>query len=215
MPSKPTIPLLSPSQLCFIRLDHLIPDILIELKYASRDNFMGAVVDGYAHACALLSRPAAEALARVAAELRQQDLRVKIFDAYRPQRAVDHFLRWASSAEDLRTKARFYPALEKPQLFEQGYLFSHSSHSRGSTVDLTLVDSDGQELDMGTIFDFFGPQSWPEYRELSPSQRSNRDVLQSVMHRHGFIGVREEWWHFTLANEPYPDQYFDFLPDAE
>lgn len=201
-----------PAQPSLVRLEHFIPDIIIELKYASRDNFIGAVVDGYQQACALLSRPAAEALANVAAEFRQQNLRLKIFDAYRPQRAVDHFLRWASSAEDLRTKDRFYPALEKPQLFEQGYLFSHSSHSRGSTTDLTLVDHSGQELDMGTIFDFFGPQSWPESADVSPHQRANRDLLQSVMRRHGFTGVREEWWHFTLADEPYPDQYFDFLP---
>ncbi|TVV43157.1 M15 family metallopeptidase [Thalassolituus sp. C2-1] len=199
----------------FVRLDQHIPDILIDLKYAGCDNFIGAVVDGYQQACALLSRPAAEALANVAAELRQQNLRLKIFDAYRPQRAVDHFLRWASRAEDFRTKDRFYPSLEKPQLFEQGYLFSHSSHSRGSTADLTLVDSDGRELDMGTIFDFFGPQSWPESADVSPVQRANRDLLQSVMRRHGFTGVREEWWHFTLGDEPYPDQYFDFLPTAE
>ena len=215
MPISSANPLWSPDQPSFVRIDQLIPDIIIDLKYAGCDNFIGAVVDGYEQAEALLSRPAAEALARVAADLRQQNLRIKIFDAYRPQRAVEHFLRWANSAEDHRTKAHFYPALEKPQLFEQGYLFSRSSHSRGSTVDLTLVDERGEELDMGTIFDFFGPQSWPESADVSPRQRANRDRLQRVMQRHGFVGVREEWWHFTLRNEPYPDQYFDCLPHSD
>lgn len=215
MPISSANPLWSPDQPSFVRIDQLIPDIIIDLKYAGCDNFIGAVVDGYEQAEALLSRPAAEALAKVAADLRQQNLRIKIFDAYRPQRAVEHFLRWANSAEDHRTKAHFYPALEKPQLFEQGYLFSRSSHSRGSTVDLTLVDERGEELDMGTIFDFFGPQSWPESADVSPRQRANRDRLQRVMQRHGFVGVREEWWHFTLRNEPYPDQYFDCLPHSD
>ncbi len=212
MPFSPVTPLSSAEQPSLVRLDECIPDILIDLKYASCDNFIGTVVDGYEQAQAFLSAPATAALADVAAELRQHHLRIKIFDAYRPQRAVEHFLRWANSAEDHHTKAHFYPSLEKPQLFEQGYLFSRSSHSRGSTVDLTLTDAAGNELDMGTVFDFFGPQSWPQYASLSPQQRANRDTLQRVMQRHGFAGVKEEWWHFTLQNEPYPDRYFDYLP---
>jgi D-alanyl-D-alanine dipeptidase len=134
-----------------------------------------------------------------------------VFDAYRPQRAVDHFIRWAHDSADTRTKAEYYPNLNKEEIFPNGYLVELSSHSRGSTVDLTLIDCyTYEELDMGTPFDFFDLMSWPASLQVTPQQRANRLLLRSIMGKHGFVPVEEEWWHFTLKDEPYPDRYFDF-----
>ena len=203
----------------FVYLDEVIPGLVIDLAYASDNNFVGEVIEGYQTNRALLTLKAAQALAQVQADLKSHNLGLKIFDAYRPQRAVDHFLRWAKAeekaAEDMRTKAKFYPDLTKQALFEQGYLFERSSHSRGSTVDLTLIDLGTRvELDMGSVFDFFDPISWSESTAVSPQAQLNRKALQSAMTNHGFAPIDTEWWHFTLAKEPHPDRYFDFVIES-
>lgn len=196
----------------FVYLDETIPGIVVELRYAGDHNFIGRAIDGYRGRRAVASAPAAAALAQVQAELRPFGLSLKIFDAYRPQRAVDHFVRWAKDAADTRMKAEFYPRVDKANLFKDGYISERSGHSRGSTVDLTLaaLAPPHAPLDMGTAFDFFGPEAWPEYADLTPQQKANRLLLQSLMIRHGFRPYRQEWWHFTLEREPYPDTYFDF-----
>ena len=198
----------------FVYLDESIPGIAIELKYPTGDNFVGRPIDGYPHEHAILSESAAAALADVQASLQSFGFGLKVFDAYRPQRAVDHFVRWAEDLDDQQTKPDFYPDVAKEDLFEEGYIAARSGHSRGSTVDLTIVyrDESGtiNELDMGSGYDFFGPISWPDSRAVSAQQRANRALLQRVMHAHGFNHYAQEWWHFSFASEPYPDTYFDF-----
>ena len=198
----------------FVYLDEAIPDLVIDLRYATENNFVGQRIDGYLHARATLSAPATVALAKVQAALRSFGLELKVFDAYRPQRAVDHFVRWGRDLTDRRTKPDYYPDVAKEDLFEEGYIASQSSHSRGSTVDVMIVYRDAEgavsELDMGSRFDFFGPVSWPDNREVTPQQRANRALLQSLMKAQGFVPYAQEWWHFTLSGEPYPDTYFDF-----
>ena len=140
-----------------------------------------------------------------------QGYRLKVFDAYRPACAVRHFVLWGIEDLDLRMKPFFYPDLEKQELFEKGYIAKESSHSRGSTVDVTLLDmATGKELDMGSPFDFFGEVSHPDYHGITEEQYANRMILQRVMMRSGFEPIDCEWWHFTLKNEPYPDTYFEF-----
>jgi zinc D-Ala-D-Ala dipeptidase len=195
----------------FVDLADFIPDLRIEAAYASSANFSGQRVPGYDEGRMLLTRIAAEALREVQHKLCCANLQLKIFDAYRPQRAVEFFLAWSRQPDDLRLKQLYYPHLEKHQLFELGYLVEFSSHSRGSTVDLTLVDADtGAELDMGTPFDFFDPRSRPDSLDVTPRQRAHRQLLQDAMTGEGFVPLAEEWWHFTLRNEPYPDRVFDF-----
>ena len=198
----------------FVYIDELIPDILLDLKYCTAHNFVGERIDGYLQPRGILSRDAAVALGQVQAELAGSSLALKIFDAYRPQQAVDHFERWAADLPDTRMKAEFYPQLDKQGLFREGYLARRSSHSRGSTADLTLVSLSVQpgaaELDMGTIFDFFGPQSWPDYAGVTPQQRANRTLLHGLMTSYGFASHPLEWWHFTLKDEPFPDTWFNF-----
>lgn len=195
----------------FVYLTDVAPKVRIEARYAGPDNFVGRPVDGYRANTVILTRPAAEALAAASEELAAFGLGLKVFDGYRPQRAVNHFVRWAADLSDQSTKARHYPNVNKAHLFRDGYIAERSGHSRGSTVDLTLVDlKDGKELPMGTPFDFFGPESWPSYLDLPAEQRAFRALLQQVMVKHGFRPLKEEWWHFTLVNEPYPDTYFDF-----
>lgn len=195
----------------FVELTEVIPDVILEIRYYSTYNFVGARVDGYHRPLALMTRQAADSLKAVNDELKAQGYRLKIWDAYRPQRAVDHFVRWAEDTQDTAMKAVFYPMVDKSLLFEQGYIYAHSSHSRGSTVDLTLLDTaTGKELDMGSPFDWFGEESHPDYRCKLYMQSYNRLLLRDAMRRHGFEGMDSEWWHFTLKNEPYPDTYFDF-----
>ena len=193
----------------FCRITELIPDALMDIRYAGTHNFVGEPIDGYAAPQALLTIPAAQALQCAAADFRAMGLRMLVYDAYRPQRAVDHFVRWAQN-DDQRMKAEFYPALEKSELFPRGYIAARSGHSRGSTVDLTLVQADGTPLDMGGEFDFFGPVSAHDAPGLTPLQRENRELMRRVMMKHGFTDYSEEWWHYRLADEPYPDTYFDF-----
>lgn len=195
----------------FVHLSEVAPDAVIDARYAGEDNFVGRPVDGYRRNTVILTRPAAEALAKVSETLAGFGLGLKVFDGYRPQPAVDHFVRWAADLSDQSTKSRHYPDVDKSRLFEEGYIAERSGHSRGSTVDLTVIDlKTGAELPMGTPFDYFGPESWPSNTDLPVEQRAFRALLQQVMMRHGFRPLQEEWWHFTLENEPYPETYFEF-----
>ena len=199
----------------FVHLDEVIPDIVIDLRYATENNFVGQRIDGYPHGHAILAAPAAVALKEVQAALRPFGLGLKVFDAYRPQRAVNHFVRWGMDLGDQQAKPDYFPNVAKEDLFKEGYIAGRSSHSRGSTVDVTIVyreaDRTVRELDMGSRFDFFCPISWPDSHEVTPQQRANRAPLQSAMKAQGFVPYAREWWHFTLGGEPYPDTYFDFL----
>jgi len=196
----------------FVDISRYVPSIELDVRYFGRDNFIGMPIDGYEAARVFMTRPAAEAMSVVQLELGQLGLGLKIFDAYRPQQAVDHFVRWAQDLQDTRMKWRYYPEVDKQNLFRDGYIASRSGHSRGSTVDLTIVSLEtGQELDMGTHWDFFDTRSWPSSMDVSPKQRANRMLLRLLMTKHGFQPLQEEWWHFSLENEPYPDTYFNFI----
>lgn len=195
----------------FVLLADFVPQIVQEIRYYSTYNFIGDRIDGYEEPCALLTKEAARALKSVAAEVMVQGYRLKVFDAYRPVCAVKHFVLWGIEDQDIRMKPYFYPDLEKQELFIKGYIAKQSSHSRGSTVDLTLLDmKSGKELDMGSPFDFFGPVSHPDYKGITDEQYENRMILQNVMTRNGFKTIDCEWWHFTLEAEPYPDTYYEF-----
>lgn len=195
----------------FVNLADFVPGVLQEIRYFSTYNFVGDRIDGYEEPVALLSREAARALKVVAGELNAQGYRLKIFDAYRPASAVRHFVLWGIDDLDLRMKPFFYPELQKQELFQQGYIASQSSHSRGSAVDLTLFDmTSGKEVDMGSPFDLFSELSHPDSRAVTDEQLENRMFLQSAMVRNGFLPLSCEWWHFALKDEPYPDTYFDF-----
>jgi len=198
----------------FVYVDKVIPNIVIELRYYTEHNFVGERIDGYLKPRCILTQEATTALLQVQEELKPFGLGLKIFDAYRPQRAVDHFVRWANNIDDTRTKPEFYPDINKNTLIKDRYIADRSSHSRGSTVDLTIVsiqsETHDQELDMGTGFDLFGPKSWPFFSGLTTSQRAHRMLLHVLMKRHGFTFYPEEWWHFTLKNEPFPETYFNF-----
>ena len=195
----------------FVLLADHVPGIIQEIRYYSTYNFIGDRIDGYEEPCALMTVEAARALKAVANEVAVQGLRLKVFDAYRPATAVKHFVLWGIEDLDLRMKPFFYPDLDKEDLFVKGYIASQSSHSRGSTIDLPLLDMPtGKELDMGSPFDFFGEISHPDYRSITDDQYDNRMLLQRTMMRHGFVPIDCEWWHFTLADEPYPNTYFDF-----
>ncbi|GGF86843.1 D-alanyl-D-alanine dipeptidase [Azorhizobium oxalatiphilum] len=194
----------------FLDVPELVPDAIVDLRYAGSNNFVGTRVDGYEANRALLTRPAVEAVARVAADVKRDGLILKLLDCYRPARAVAHFGRWAADGADVATKAAYYPDYHKPELFELGYIAGRSSHSRGSTLDLTLVHrSDGTDLDMGTPFDLFSTLSWPASVEVSEAQQANRRRLAAAMEAAGFDPFFMEWWHFTLKGEPFPDSYFD------
>ena len=195
----------------FVLLSDFVPHIVQEIRYYSTYNFIGERIDGYEEPCALLSIEAARALKSAAGELMVQGYRLKVFDAYRPACAVKHFVLWGIEDQDVRMKPYFYPDLEKQELFARGYIAKQSSHSRGSAVDVTLLDmKTGKEVDMGGPFDLFSELSHPDYREITDEQYDNRMRLQKVMIRSGFQPLSCEWWHFSLKNEPYPDTYFAF-----
>lgn len=218
----------------FVEIREVIPDIILDLRYLTNHNFLGVRVDGYENEKCYITKSAADSLAKVQAELRKFNLSLKIYDAYRPQRAVNHFLRWAKDLADTLTKKEFYPTIDKSRLFIDGYIAEKSGHSRGSTVDLTIVsipfpyqqDFDIQNqcecfesmnkrfkdnsIDMGTGFDCFHSLSHSENILLTSQQRANRLLLISLMDKYGFNNLAEEWWHFTLRNEPFPKTYFDF-----
>ncbi len=195
----------------FVLLADYVPQIVQEIRYYSSYNFIGDRVDGYEEPCALLTIEAARALKAVSNEMIVQGYRLKVFDAYRPACAVRHFVLWGIEDQDLRMKPYFYPDLEKQELFARGYIAKMSSHSRGSAVDLTLLDMrTGKEADMGSPFDLFSEVSHPDHRGITEEQYENRMLLRHVMMRNGFEPISCEWWHFSLKNEPYPDTYFEF-----
>jgi D-alanyl-D-alanine dipeptidase len=193
----------------FVALEHVDASIAQELRYAGAHNFARTRIAGYDAARCWLTRAAAEALAHVQADLRAERLGLRVFDCYRPQRAVDHFVRWSRAPDDPAAKAAHYPRVEKRELFARGYIAARSGHSRGSTVDVTLVDARGAELDLGTPFDFFDPRAASDAHDVPAPARALRAKLRAAMERRGFAHYAAEWWHFTLANEPYPEIYFD------
>ena len=196
----------------FVTLTDVVPDAILEIRYFGTYNFVGDRIDGYLEPTALLTKQAADSLRAVSDDVIKLGYRLKIYDAYRPQMAVDHFVRWAADFDDTRMKSYFYPNLEKNVLFPQEYICEKSGHTRGSTLDLTLFDmTTEKELDMGGTFDWFGPESHPDYTEgITKQQFQNRMILRDAMLRHGFKPFNTEWWHFTLENEPFPDTYFTF-----
>lgn len=214
----------------FVNITDVVPDVILEIRYFGTYNFVGTRINGYEEPTALLTKQAAEALKAVSDDVREQGLRLKIYDAYRPQQGVDHFVRWAADIPDTLMKAYFYPDLDKSVLFDQEYIMAKSGHTRGSTVDLTLFDMKTEkELDMGGTFDWFGPESHPDFcgnpqtgeytgdnskspqgRSITAEQFAHRMVLRRAMLRHGFRALDSEWWHFTLENEPFPNTYFTF-----
>ena len=200
----------------FVLLADFVPQIVQEIRYYSTFNFIGERIDGYEEPVALLTKEAARALKSIVGELLVQGYRLKVFDAYRPACAVKQFVLWGIEDQDIRMKPYFYPTLEKQALFAEGYIAKQSSHSRGSAVDVTLLDmKTGKELDMGSPFDLFSEASHPDYRGITEEQYDNRMLLQRVMIRNGFAPIDCEWWHFALKNEPYPDTYFNFPVSTE
>lgn len=195
----------------FIYLSEVIPNIELDMRYYGIDNFVGKRVDGYEKPVCICTKDAALALKAVQEELSKDHLYLRVFDAYRPQRAVNHFIRWAKDINDTITKSKYYPNVEKKDLFRLQYIAEKSSHSRGSTFDVSIIDKTGTALDMGTPFDFFGQESWPLSNAVNKEQKANRMLLQQIMLKHGFDLYSEEWWHFTLKNEPFPEIYFNFV----
>ena len=195
----------------FVDAATVVPGLVVEMRYVTDNNFVGRPIDGYEKPLCLLTRQAAQALAAVARDLEPRGLKLKVFDCYRPQRAVAHFVRWARNLGDVAMKAEFYPRVDKSTLFRDGYIAARSGHSRGSTADLTLARrSDGQELDMGTPFDFLSPRSNTSNPNVSAAARKNRALLAAAMGKRGFRPYDKEWWHFTLRGEPFPETHFDF-----
>ncbi|WP_210593998.1 M15 family metallopeptidase [Streptomyces sp. GESEQ-35] len=194
----------------FVALADIDPTIRQEMRYATAHNFVGTQLDGYDDPCCVLTRPAAGALSRAQQILLRDGFALKVYDGYRPQAAVDHMVHWSRDPEAQHMKSVFYPYVDKELLFADGYVAARSGHSRGSTVDVTLTTSDGEVLDMGTEFDFFDPRSHTLHPDTEPVPRENRRMLTEAMASAGFVNLPEEWWHFTLAEEPFPDSYFGF-----
>ena len=195
----------------FVDLKEYIPNIIIDLKYASNDNFTGRIVNGYESPICLLTAEAASSLRNIQTILNKSGYSLKIYDAYRPQRSVNYFINWSKNPSDTINKSYYYPNLLKSNLFKLGYIASKSSHSRGSTVDITLVDiNSGKEVDMGSPYDFFGLESSHDYKDISITQKNNRKLLLDVMTNNGFSSYPKEWWHYTFIDEPFPTTYFDF-----
>lgn len=195
----------------FVLVTDVIPDAILEIRYYTDYNFVGEQIDGYEEPVALLTKEAAQALKAANDDLEEQGYCIKIYDAYRPQCAVDDFVDWANDTSDTKMQEYFYPEVNKANLFSEGYIAYHSGHSRGSTVDLTIVDkATGEDVDMGGTFDYFGQVSHPDYTGITDEQYANRMILRDAMTSHGFKAITTEWWHFTLQNEPYPNTYFNF-----
>lgn len=198
-----------PDGFCYVQ--DVIPDVILDMRYAGTHNFVGDVIDGYERNTAILTVEAAEALKKAADAFREMGYRIKIFDAYRPQSAVWHFVRWSEDGDDVRMQAEFYPEFKKKSLLvDQGYIARNSSHMRGSALDLTLTDMDGNELDMGTVFDYFGKKAWHGAKDVSEEAAENRKLLKRVMEENGFKPFRQEWWHYRLQNEPFKTKKFNF-----
>lgn len=196
----------------FVYAKDIIPDLDIELRYFASNNFVGKPIDGYTVNKLIITKQTAQALKLIHEELQNNNLCIKVYDGYRPQQAVNHFMKWARDLNDTINKHTFYPNIEKQNLFKEGYIATKSGHSRGSTLDLTIVDGQtGLPIDMGSTYDFFGEKSWVSHQNITKKQYTNRQLLQSIMLKHGFRNYPKEWWHFTLRWEPFPDTYFDFL----
>ncbi|MGW1890645.1 M15 family metallopeptidase [Streptomyces sp. NPDC002004] len=219
----------------FVALGDVDPTIVQEMRYATPHDFVGAPIDGYRKPMCILTAPAAKALHKAQQRLRAEGYSLKVYDCYRPQRAVDHFVRWAKDLDDQRMKAEFYPRVDKTRLFADGYIAEKSGHSRGSTVDLTVVKRPAvptrpyvpgeplvpcfapreqrfpdNSLDMGTGFDCFDTLAHTDDPRITGQQRTNRDLLRNALSAEGFVNLPEEWWHYTFRPEPFPDTYFDF-----
>lgn len=198
-----------PQGFCYAH--EVIEDAILDIRYAGTHNFVGDPIDGYEAPYAIMTEQAAQALKEAADELREMGYRIMIFDAYRPQSAVRHFVRWAYDEDDKRMQDEFYPDFKnKILMVDQGYIARNSSHCRGSAIDLTLTDMEGDPLDMGTGFDYFGKKAWHGAKGITQEQTENRALLRSVMEKHGFRYFEKEWWHYRLINEPFPTQAFDF-----
>jgi D-alanyl-D-alanine dipeptidase len=217
----------APGREHFVRLSEAVPDAILEIRYYSTYNFVGTRIDGYLAPTAWLTRQAGDSLRAVSEDAKRLGYRLKVYDAYRPQCAVDHFVRWAADIPDTAMRRYFYPDVDKSLLFEREYIMEKSGHTRGSTVDLTLFDmTTEKEVDMGGTYDWFGVESHPDFcgnpetgeydlnadapRKLTATQFANRMILRELMLRHGFKALDSEWWHFTLREEPFPDTYFAF-----
>ena len=196
----------------FVYVDEIIPDLEVELRYFTSNNFVGTPIDGYNSNKLILTIESTNALKLVHEALQEQNLCLKVYDGYRPQRAVNHFIKWARDLNDTINKQKFYPNVKKRNLFKAGYIASRSGHSRGSTLDLTIIDGNsGESLDMGSLYDFFGQESWVNYENITDKQKENRQLLQTFMLKFGFRNYHKEWWHFTLRGEPFRNTYFDFI----
>jgi D-alanyl-D-alanine dipeptidase len=197
----------------FVDLQKTIPGLVVELRYASEENFTGRPITGYETKKLYGTTALMQALTKVQKALEKRGLALKIYDAYRPQRAVNDFIRWSRIPSDTLKKRTYYPSIKKDTLFRAGYIASKSGHSRGSTVDLSIVSQDGIPLDMGGEWDFFGVRSWYAFEGITVEQKAHRKLLRDLMLANGFKPYSKEWWHFTLIEEPYPDTYFDFIPN--
>jgi len=195
----------------FVYLTDYIPHIAVDMKYFTNHNFIGRPIDGYKSNKIIITERAALAVQKVEQDLNKEGLGLKVFDAYRPQSAVNHFKRWAKDIKDTLMRKEFYPQVDKRDLFKKGFIASKSGHSRGSTIDLTIIDlKTKKELDMGVAFDFFGEESGHGYTKLNTVQKQNRLKLKKIMEKYGFRAYSKEWWHYTLNDEPFKDKYFDF-----
>ena len=195
----------------FVYLDEAVPGVLWDAKYAGEDNFVGEPVDGYRVNRVVGTKELAKALLLAQEAAQGMGCRLLLWDAYRPQRAVDYFVRFCAAPETGKTKGKHYPNVDKEQLIPLGYIAARSGHSRGSTIDLTLTDENGRPLDMGGIFDFMDERSHHGCPEVMKEQAENRELLRGIMLGAGFIDYQNEWWHYRLKNEPYSDTYFDFV----
>ena len=199
----------------FVLIKDFVPSILVEMRYGTNNNFTGKPIPGYESRQAVITITTASALKKVQKELNKLGLGLKIFDAYRPQKAVNYFIKWSNQPNDTVMKNKYYPNLKKETLFDLGYIALKSGHTRGSTVDVTLLyvsgPNKGKEVDMGSVWDLFGVRSGYAYEAVSNSQKENRKLLRELMITHEFLPYDKEWWHFSLNNEPYPDTYFDFI----
>jgi D-alanyl-D-alanine dipeptidase len=195
----------------FVYLSDVDKTIKSELRYLSSNNFIGKPIDGYSNNRVIITKPAAINLKKIQTELLKKGFSLKIFDAYRPQQAVNHFVKWAKVLNDTLMKKEYYPEIHKSELFNLGYIASKSGHTRGSTLDVTIINiKTAKELDMGSPFDFFGVQSHPFYPKISKEQKENRVFLRAIMLQNNFKPYENEWWHFTLIEEPFPNTYFNF-----
>ena len=200
----------------FVDISLEIPEIVTDVKYFTGENFVGEKIDGYDAPIVLLTKKATIALKRVQKQLVEKGYGLKVYDGYRPKCAVEHFIRWVNTEENGKTKDFYYPGMTRLEVFQGGFIAKKSSHTRGSTVDLTVIKLDtGIEVDMGGSFDFFSQISYSDYDHLNIEQSKNRVQIRYLMRSEGFEPMQQEWWHFTLADEPYPETYFDFCINAQ